>query len=322
MLTVVVALVALEQAFSFGGGSPNALAVALSKSGNESVAIFAQQEAIQKFSIKFSENEDRNGRIAKVLSLKCPEPAVAAFGPQSLPPFSLPKGCKAEEFVSYQQAFPDRASELIEVEDGQVKATPPKNGYIGLSGIESIKFGKPVRVHWFLRQFCVAAAVKKMPESEFLELLARSCIGRLVVMQEEYRVELDEKEFRSLYVRWALDRAVVCKDRSLYQRRDELRYLLAAEAMKAATVEQVRKLMSTPDGSILLNMPVYSKARQLARNYVNEWMDPSPWAGTVIEDQSILELVDFSKLPRIRLSADGGLLLLFSGKKPRSGVGL
>lgn len=193
-MTTLCLAAALLQAAEFPGGDATALAESLAKAGKSS-AIVCAFERVQYPALRLDPGKpDQLADAVKAATgLKVAGGTRLAVHPGKIsrhlfaPPIIGPKPS------GYSPApFPEEA-----LKDGVVTLATEKGKCITVGALQSAMFSRPISVHWVYRDLPMMAAIKDLPEVEFLNYVAKVAGARLSASKSEYRLDFEPIEFRT-----------------------------------------------------------------------------------------------------------------------------
>jgi hypothetical protein len=278
-------------------------------------------EQIPQIYLEYQKKSDLIRGVAKRLALIAVDEEKPVFQPASMPFFfSLQPSEYSERLDLYYQAFPDKTSDIVRIEKKQdgdtehrvISCIPGKNEFISLSSLDKCKFSKPLSVHWFVGRYRATACAKDVDETDFLSLLAKASMGKLVVKEKSMRIDLDPTQFRKLYIDWA--KAKIDHPKDVFEREaaQKMRWTLAIETMNLLTDDEIARMMSQEDSTVTIDANRTLKLQMVVRDYFNvvsqytlgilhrQFED----GGENIYEQAIQD-IDFSRPAQIEFRATG-----------------
>ncbi len=82
------------------------------------------------------------------------------------------------------------------VKDGKVTFETTGEERLNAAALEQLKFDKPVKVHWILRDQAMAVKADSMPATEFLTYVAKATGGRFANTKDAYMLSMDTEAIR------------------------------------------------------------------------------------------------------------------------------
>lgn len=139
-----------------------------------------------------------------------------------------------------------------------------------LTGIEigTLKFSKPVKVHWIAEHMPLVGYVNAVPELEFLRLVGKAMALRIVNKQNQFEFVLDANEFRSraiATIKTVATPQVVAK----MSKRDAAKLAHLEMALRSATQDQLNTAFATPGG--LVKIPLSNADKQKLYKDMGTW---------------------------------------------------
>lgn len=193
-MTTLCLAAALLLAAEFPGGDATALAESLAKAGNTS-AIVCAFERVQYPAFKY--DPEKLDQMAD--AIKAATGLTMAGGTRlAVHPGKISRHLFAPPMIGpkpsgYSSApFPGEA-----LKDGVVTFTTEKGKCVTVGALQMATFSRPISVHWAYRDVPMFAAVKDLPEVEFLRYVAKVAGARLFASKSEYRLDFEPIEFRT-----------------------------------------------------------------------------------------------------------------------------
>ncbi|MHB8636626.1 MAG: hypothetical protein ACYC96_09155 [Fimbriimonadaceae bacterium] len=191
---MLLSTLVLGVATSFGPGTVDDFAQSVAKDmGKNAVIVVARTAKLPKFTYDSS--------TADALAASVREGAHLTMAPGSDPIFSdyvygsehfRPLAPNLPGPPAMSSKFPDDA-----ITNGKVTLRTSDGKPISIAGLTGAKWSRPVTVDYLMRDLAVSAAVKQMPEQEFLSAVAKAAGGFLAASDKGFKLTYDVEQLRA-----------------------------------------------------------------------------------------------------------------------------
>jgi hypothetical protein len=206
-------------------------------------------------------------------------------------------------------------------EDGKLYVKRSDLKIHSLAGLERVDFGRPVHVHWRLKELLVAFDAAQPEPKELLQTVADAAGATLVEASDGYTIDLDAKAFRSRMVAY-LDRRAAEAETEFY-RADAA---FGREVYRAMTDAQLKELYAKPGEmaiAIKTGTPLMVAAVRRLRAYAErEDISNAPKEGPG-SPAAMVAMMDFSKPLRAFVNTNMGTFIQAKIRNdPKGEIGL
>lgn len=194
---MIAEIALLASIVTFPGGSTADLAEHVAKATGRNIFISqGYVQPVKKFDYETKTYEDLGYYIRMNGKLHLVPAADLIFCDDMLPPFRMPTTTigKGAPPPRWKEPGPG------DIREGKVTFGTAGSERFNPARLAGLGFTKPVIVNWILDGVQVAVQVDKLGEQAFLDGIAKSVGGKLVVDKDTYRIDLDPEPFRKRVV--------------------------------------------------------------------------------------------------------------------------